>query len=978
MNLKRLNNCLLKSILLIFYGVSSFTINAQNFSVQSLQRISHLDGGLPDTLLESNDRFGYSVSVIGDVDKDGIDDIAVGAYLDDDGGTNKGAVYILFLNENGTVKNTQKISQLYGNGPPMSSTHLYFGTGIASLGDLNGDGMLDIAVGTMGGGNDGESGQKGAVYILFLDTTGVVLEYTKISNTQAGGPNELINYDYFGIRVCNMGDMNGDGIVDIAIGAHGRDDGGSNIGAIYLACLDLNGTAKSMTKISATTSGMPTSAFDPGDYFYLPANAGDINGDGFKDIVVGAPNDDDGGTDKGALWILFLDVDFSVLSYKKISDTLSTFFNELDTLDKFCGPLSLGDLDGDGINEIAVRAPNDDDTITDGGAIYIFYLDTVANIKQYTKLSCADTLLANSVSTGDGFLSDFDLFGDRNDDGKIDLLVGSYLFHDGTSAKGAAYVIHLEGPVTNPVKEYYQVPTIIDTLYKVLVDSNSVLDSIAIGGTGYGSAITNIGDFDEDGVDDVVVGMWGGNGSVVVQLMNEDGSVKSAHLINDTSGNFSGTLDAADHFGWAVANIGDLNGDGITDIVVGARADDDGGTNRGAVWILFLDTNATVKSHQKISTTQGGFSGTGSNNSYFGTSVAGIGDVNKDGIPDIAVGAHRAYGGTTLCGAVWILFLNTNGTVKAQQKISNNAGGFSDTLDIADEFGYAITNLGDINGDTITDIVIGVRLDDDVGLDAGAFYVIFLDTNGTVKENIKNTYKLNGFDGYIRSNEYFGSSFSNTYDLDRDGVVDFIAGMPYADLTISNSGRCHIIYMNSDGSVKKQVPIDLTSRYLNGKIEANDLFGEALAITDYNSETGDAKIFISARGDDDIPGRAAFYNVAIPVNQPISIVYSPLLKKLDASYHHVFDKKLRFRYDEDYKVGASQNLSYTIYNKSRQALSVPTAQILYSNGSNYFEINLASAQLVNGEFYTLEVINDKNEKMFLKFKVIPPISRYQY
>ena len=82
----------------------------------------------------------------------------------------------------------------------------------------------------------------------------------------------------------------------------------------------------------------------------------------------------------------------------------------------------------------------------------------------------------------------------------------------------------------------------------------------------------------------------------------------------------------------SVASLGDLDGDGVGDLAVGATGDDDGGVNRGAVWVLFLKKNGKVKSHQKISDTQGGFTGILDNGDWFGSSVASLGDLNGDGV----------------------------------------------------------------------------------------------------------------------------------------------------------------------------------------------------------------------------------------------------------------------------------------------------------------------------------------------------------
>ncbi|MCH7638545.1 MAG: FG-GAP repeat protein, partial [Bacteroidetes bacterium] len=122
-------------------------------------------------------------------------------------------------------------------------------------------------------------------------------------------------------------------------------------------------------------------------------------------------------------------------------------------------------------------------------------------------------------------------------------------------------------------------------------------------------------------------------------LRAQPGTVLSHQKISDTAGDFTGILDDFDFLGSSVAGVGDLDGDGIQDIAVGASNDDDGGDARGAVWVLFLNTDGTVKSHQKISDTEGGFTGTLDDLDLFGIWVAGVGDLDGDGILDIAVGA---------------------------------------------------------------------------------------------------------------------------------------------------------------------------------------------------------------------------------------------------------------------------------------------------------------------------------------------------
>jgi hypothetical protein len=159
------------------------------------------------------------------------------------------------------------------------------------------------------------------------------------------------------------------------------------------------------------------------------------------------------------------------------------------------------------------------------------------------------------------------------------------------------------------------------------------------------------------------------------------GQVLAEQKISATVGGLSGTLDDNDLFGAALTSVGDLDGDHVADLVVGAPQDDDGGTNRGAIWVLFMNSNGTVKATSKISSTLGNFTGSLDANDFFGNSVTSLGDLDGDGVPDIALGTPFDDDGGTDRGAVWILYLNSNGTVKSQGKISSTTEGFGTGLD---------------------------------------------------------------------------------------------------------------------------------------------------------------------------------------------------------------------------------------------------------------------------------------------------------
>ncbi len=407
----------------------------------------------------------------------------------------------------------------------------------------------------------------------------------------------------------------------------------------------------STQKIS-DTQGSFTATLDDGDFFGVSAALiGDLDGDTVPDLAVGAFLDDDGSNERGAIYILFLNADGTVASHQKISDTQGGFTASLD--DDYFGAAitSLGDLDGDGINDLAVGAILDDDGGGfDRGAVYILFMNTDGTVKAHQKIS----------DTDGGFTAAF-----TNDDQ-------------------------------------------------------------------FGYSVTGLGDFDGDTVPDLAAGVWrdddGGSnrGAVYIMLMNTDGTVKSHQKISDTQGGFTASLTNNDHFGYVVANIGDLDGDGVTDLVAGAPGDNDGGADAGAAYILFLNSNGTVKSHQKISNNDGNFLAGLANDDLFGTSAASLGDRDGDGVIDIAVAAPNMDDGANESGGLFLLYLNTDGTVREHEQISNNSGGLGVTLDGQDFFGQSLNFMGDINGDGAGDLAVGAYGDDDGGTDRGAAYVLFL------------------------------------------------------------------------------------------------------------------------------------------------------------------------------------------------------------------------------------------------------------
>ena len=258
-----------------------------------------------------------------------------------------------------------------------------------------------------------------------------------------------------------------------------------------------------------------------------------------------------------------------------------------------------------------------------------------------------------------------------------------------------------------------------------------------------GRSVANLGDVNGDGISDIAIGAQGDDdgpggldrGAVYIVFMGSNGVAQSYQKIAEGEGGIDGLLDPGDQFGRAMGAIGDLDGDGITELVVGTNFDDDGGTNRGAVYVLFLNSDGTVRSHQKISTDFGnGALLQLSNFDEFGRAIDGMGDIDNDGVRDMVVGSSYDDDGGVNNGAIYIMFLNADGTLKGTQKISQNAGALGVTLRGGDFFGHSVSNMGDFDGDGTNDEVVGSVLDDDGGENRGAVYLLLLN-NRQIPQN---------------------------------------------------------------------------------------------------------------------------------------------------------------------------------------------------------------------------------------------------
>ena len=387
------------------------------------------------------------------------------------------------------------------------------------------------------------------------------------------------------------GDVNGDGYADVLAGVSQAAGGGANRGQVYVyyGGPSMNGAADRVFTGLADGDQLGVSV----------ALAGDVNGDGYADVIAGSRFADGGGTDRGQAYVYF-----GGPSMDSVADVILSGAADND---QFGAAVSgAGDVNGDGYADVIVGAYRADGGGTDRGQAYVFYgglsMDSVADV---TMTGGADEdFFGNRVSGA----------GDVNGDGCADVLVGAPLADGGGSNRGQAYI--------------YFGGSSMDSVADVTMTGGADEDQL-------GRHLSGAGDVNGDGCADVILGAYfaDGGGSNRGQAYIYYGGPSMDNAADVT---MTGAADN-DYLGCAVSAAGDVNGDGYTDVIVGAYGVDDGGTERGRASIFYggpsMDNAADVTITGKA------------DNDYLGDGVSSAGDVNGDGYADVIVGADGADGG---------------------------------------------------------------------------------------------------------------------------------------------------------------------------------------------------------------------------------------------------------------------------------------------------------------------------------------------
>jgi len=493
--------------------------------------------------------------------------------------------------------------------------------------------------------------------------------------------------------------------------------------------------------IVVVTVGFNLSAFEGSDGFKIigenvgdlaagyaeaVSSAGDVNGDGYDDLIVGARGHDEGGFSTGASYVVFGKASgFATVNLDDVALGSGGFkiVGESAYDEAGISASSAGDVNGDGFGDVIVGAPGN----INGAAYVVFGKASgfaTVNLSDVAAGTGGFKIIAENAFDNAGF--SVSSAGDVNGDGFDDLIVGAHLNDAGGSNAGAAYVVFGKASGFATVN----------------------LSSVAAGTGGFkifgenagdvaARSVSSAGDVNGDGFGDVIVGAigndeGGGTAGAAYVVFGKAGGFATVNLDNVALGTGGFKIvgeSAADQSGSTVSSAGDVNGDGFDDLIVGARFDDETAANAGAAYVVFGKAGGfSTVNLSDVAVGTGGFKIVGENeDDEAGVSVSSAGDVNGDGFDDLIVGANFNDAGGSNAGASYVVFGKAGGFATVNlDNIALGTDGFKIIGENAHDYaGRSVSAAGDVNGDGFDDLIVGADGNDAGGGNAGSGYVVF-------------------------------------------------------------------------------------------------------------------------------------------------------------------------------------------------------------------------------------------------------------